>query len=162
MDYLWCPWRMEYIQSEKHKEKCVFCGELSRHDGPENLIIYRGRRAFVILNRFPYTSGHLMIVPFDHKDSLEQLDPETRAEIMELTAQSMVILRQVYRPHGFNIGINIGAAAGAGVLDHIHLHVVPRWGGDTNFMSTLADTRVVPEALEETYVRIHKAWVGEA
>lgn len=158
MDYLWCPWRMEYIQSDKHLEGCVFCVELSRPDGAENLIIYRGQRAFVILNRYPYTSGHLMIVPFDHSASLDDLDPETRAEIMELTATAMVVLRQIYRPGGFNIGVNIGAAAGAGVLDHVHLHVVPRWNGDTNFMSSLADTRVLPEALEDTYVRVCQAW----
>jgi len=151
---------MEYIQSEKHKEKCVFCNEMSRPDGPENLIVYRGRRAFVILNRFPYTSGHLMIVPFNHQASLEHLDAETRAEIMELTAQSMVILRRVYQPHGFNIGVNIGEAAGAGVLDHVHLHVVPRWVGDTNFMSSLSSTRVLPETLEDSYVRIKTAWVS--
>lgn len=153
---------MEYIQSDKHKENCVFCGEMSRPDGPENLIVYRGRRAFVILNRYPYTSGHLMIVPFDHHASLEELDAETRAEIMELTTQSMVILRRVYRPGGFNIGVNIGAAAGAGILDHVHLHVVPRWGGDTNFMASLADTRVIPETLEETYTRVYQAWASEA
>jgi ATP adenylyltransferase len=152
---------MEYIQSEKNKEICVFCVEMGRPDGSENLIVYRGRRAFVILNRYPYTSGHLMIVPFDHQASLEQLDAETRAEIMELTAQSMGILRQVYRPQGFNIGVNVGSAAGAGVLDHVHLHVVPRWEGDTNFMSSLASTRVLPEALDDSYNRISKAWVGE-
>ena len=161
MDHLWCPWRMEYIQSEKNNDVCVFCGEMSRPDGPENLIVYRGPRAFVILNRYPYTSGHLMIVPYDHQPSLEQLDAETRAEIMELTAQSMIVLRAVYRPQGFNIGLNIGEAAGAGVLDHVHLHVVPRWGGDTNFMSSLAGIRVLPEALEDTYARIQDAWGSE-
>jgi len=149
---------MEYIQSEKNKDICVFCNEMSHPDGLGNLIVYRDRRSFVILNRYPYTTGHLMIVPNDHLASLEQLDPETRAEIMELTAQSMVVLRGVYQPQGFNIGVNIGAAAGAGVLDHVHLHVVPRWGGDTNFMSALADIRVLPETLESTYARIHDAW----
>ena len=99
-----------------------------------------------------------MVVPNDHLPSLEQLDAETRAEIMELTAQSMIVLREIYQPQGFNIGINIGVAAGAGVLDHVHLHVVPRWGGDTNFMSALADIRVLPETLEDTYARIHNAW----
>lgn len=153
---------MEYIQSEKHHENCVFCGEMSRPDGPGNLIIYRGRRAFVILNRFPYTTGHLMIVPYDHQASLELLDAETRAEIMELTAESMVILRRVYQPQGFNIGVNVGEAAGAGVLDHVHLHVVPRWGGDTNFMSSLAGTRVIPELLEDSYLRIKASWVRAA
>jgi ATP adenylyltransferase len=149
---------MEYIQSDKNKDACIFCNEMSRPDGPENLIIFRGRRAFIILNRYPYTSGHLMVVPNDHLASLEQLDSETRSEIMELTAQAMVVLRGVYQPQGFNIGVNIGVAAGAGVLDHVHLHVVPRWGGDTNFMSALADTRVLPETLENTYTRIQNAW----
>jgi ATP adenylyltransferase len=162
LDYLWCPWRMEYIQSEKHKGVCVFCQELGRPDGPENLIVYRGLWAFVILNRFPYTTGHLMIVPYEHQDSLEPLDAETRAEMMELTTQSMAVLRVVYRPQGFNIGVNIGAAAGAGVLDHVHLHVVPRWGGDTNFMASLGGARVLPEMLEDTYTRIHEAWGSRA
>jgi len=158
LDHLWCPWRMEYIQSDKNQDLCIFCNEMSRPDGPENLIFHRGRRAFIILNRYPYTSGHLMVVPNDHLASLEQLDAETRAEIMELTAESMVVLREVYQPQGFNIGVNIGAAAGAGVLDHVHLHVVPRWGGDTNFMSALADIRVLPETLDNSYARIQSAW----
>jgi len=158
LDHLWCPWRMEYIQSDKNRDVCVFCNEMSRPDGFENLIVHRGRRAFVILNRFPYTTGHLMVVPYDHLASLEQLDAETSSEIMELTVQSMGILRVVYKPQGFNIGVNIGVAAGAGVLDHVHLHVVPRWTGDTNFMSALADLRVLPEMLEDTYARIQNAW----
>jgi ATP adenylyltransferase len=158
LEHLWCPWRMEYIQSDKNKDICIFCNEMSRPDGIENLIIYRGHRAFIILNRYPYTSGHLMVVPNDHLASLELLDTETRSEIMELTAQSMVVLREVYQPQGFNIGVNIGVAAGAGVLDHVHLHVVPRWGGDTNFMSALSDTRVLPEMLESTFERLQNAW----
>jgi ATP adenylyltransferase len=149
---------MEYIQSDKNKDICIFCNEMSRPDGIENLIIHRGHRAFIILNRYPYTSGHLMVVPNDHLASLELLDTETRSEIMELTAQSMVVLREVYQPQGFNIGVNIGVAAGAGVLDHVHLHVVPRWGGDTNFMSALSDTRVLPETLESTFERLQNAW----
>jgi ATP adenylyltransferase len=158
LEHLWCPWRMEYIQSDKNKDICIFCNEMSRPDGIENLIIHRGNRAFIILNRYPYTSGHLMVVPNDHLASLELLDTETRSEIMELTAQSMVVLREVYQPQGFNIGVNIGVAAGAGVLDHVHLHVVPRWGGDTNFMSALSDTRVLPEMLESTFERLQNAW----
>lgn len=158
MEHLWCPWRMEYIQSDKNKDICIFCNEMSRPDGIENLIIHRGNRAFIILNRYPYTSGHLMVVPNDHLASLELLDTETRSEIMELTAQSMFVLREVYQPQGFNIGVNIGVAAGAGVLDHVHLHVVPRWGGDTNFMSALSDTRVLPEMLESTFERLQNAW----
>jgi ATP adenylyltransferase len=148
---------MTYILSEKNEE-CVFCAEMSRTDGPENLIIYRGQQAFVILNRYPYTSGHLMVVPYHHLASLDELDLSSRSEMMELTAKSLAVLRSVYRPQGFNIGVNIGEAAGAGVLDHVHLHVVPRWNGDTNFMSSLAETRVLPETLVETYFRIQKAW----
>jgi ATP adenylyltransferase len=149
---------MEYIQSEKNKEGCVFCYEKSREDGPENLIVHRARHSFVILNRYPYTSGHLMVVPYVHQSSLEDLDAETRAEMMELVSKGLSILRQEYRPQGFNVGVNIGEAAGAGILDHVHLHIVPRWAGDTNFMSSLGRARVLPEALEDTYWRIRKSW----
>ena len=158
MEYIWSPWRMEYIQSEKSKNGCVFCYEKGREDGPENLIVYRGLRSFVILNRYPYTSGHLMVVPYAHQPSLEDLNADTRAEMIELVAKSLRILKQEYHPQGFNVGINIGEAAGAGILDHVHLHVVPRWTGDTNFMSSLGQTRVLPETLEDSYWRIRRAW----
>ena len=157
MDYLWSPWRMTYIQSNR-VEGCVFCTEPTHADGVENLIIKRGQRAFVIVNRYPYTSGHLMIVPYDHQASLELLDAETRAEMMELAAHTVRVLRQIYNPQGFNMGINIGEPAGAGIAEHIHLHVVPRWTGDTNFMSALGQTRVLPELLEDTYQRVLSAW----
>lgn len=159
MDHLWSPWRRTYIQSEKNKVGCVFCNEIALEDGPENLVVFRGQLAFVILNRYPYTSGHLMVVPFEHNPSLDELEPDTRAEIMELTAQSLTVLRLEYRPDGFNIGINVGESGGAGILDHIHLHVVPRWNGDTNFMSALASTRVLPETLDESFDRIRKRWL---
>jgi ATP adenylyltransferase len=149
---------MAYIQSNKNEEGCVFCVEMSRTDGPENLILFRGKKNYVILNRFPYTNGHLMIVPFDHKASLEQLDSETRAEMMELTARGIHVLKSEYCPQGFNLGINIGEAAGAGIAEHIHFHIVPRWSGDTNFMTTLAETRVVPEDLQDSYWRLKNAW----
>lgn len=158
MHYLWSPWRMVYIQGNKTEEGCVFCVEPTRPDGPENLIIHRGRRAFVILNRYPYTSGHMMVVPYTHQSCLELLDAETRAEIMELASQAIAVLKSVYRPQGFNLGVNIGDAAGAGIAEHIHLHIVPRWVGDTNFMSSLAQTRVLPELLEDTYTRLTQAW----
>lgn len=158
MNRLWSPWRMAYIQSNKNEEGCVFCIEMSRIDGPENLILFRGKKNYVILNRFPYTNGHLMIVPFDHKASLEQLDSETRAEMMELTARGIHVLKSEYCPQGFNLGINIGEAAGAGIAEHIHFHIVPRWSGDTNFMTTLAETRVVPEDLQDSYWRLKNAW----
>ena len=157
MEYLWSPWRMDYITNPKQKS-CVFCCEAARQDGTENLIVSRAQRAFIILNRYPYTSGHLMVVPFSHFSSLELLDSETRTEMMEMCAAALRILREEYRPQGFNVGVNIGEAAGAGIEEHVHLHIVPRWVGDTNFMSSLAHTRVLPETLEATYARLKKAW----
>jgi len=124
----------------------------------DNLIVYRGKNAFVILNRYPYTSGHLLVVANAHRPSIEDLDVESRSEMMELTTTSMRVIRKVYQPEAFNLGANIGEAAGAGIAGHVHLHVVPRWGGDTNFMSTLAETRVLPEELNETFRRISAAW----
>ncbi len=149
---------MEYITTPKSDEGCIFCSALQQADGPGNLIVFRGPQAFVMLNRFPYTSGHLMIVPYDHKPSLELLQPGTRAEIMELSARAIQVLQELYTPQGFNLGMNIGNAAGAGVTEHVHLHVVPRWVGDTNFMSSISQTRVLPELLEETYRRVKAAW----
>jgi len=154
MKYIWSPWRMSYIQNYKRGSECAFCIEMSRPDGPENLIVYRGQWAFIILNRYPYNSGHLMVVPYDHKSTLEELDAEARGEIMELSNLATKALQAVYHPQGFNLGVNIGNAAGAGILEHVHMHVVPRWSGDTNFMSTLGTTRVLPEVLEETYRRV--------
>jgi ATP adenylyltransferase len=148
---------MEYILGEK-RDDCVFCTELDLPDGPDNLIVSRGQLSFVILNRFPYTCGHLMVVPYIHKASLEALDVATRSDIMENTVHALEALKKEYQPQGFNLGFNIGEVAGAGVLDHVHFHVVPRWGGDTNFMTTLGDTRVLPESLIDTYQRIKKAW----
>lgn len=158
MNHLWSPWRMTYIESNTKKDGCVFCSAQAKADSAENLIAFRGNLAYVILNRYPYTSGHLMVVPFEHKPNLEELHSEIRAEIMELTARCMTVLREIYKPQGFNMGANIGEAAGAGVLGHVHIHVVPRWAGDTNFMSTLGETRVLPEALEDTYKRVRDAF----
>lgn len=149
---------MSYITNSNKQAGCVFCNALARDDGPDSLVVQRGEYCFSILNRYPYTSGHIMIVPVIHQSSLELLDAPTRAEIMELCAVWLEILRQEYRPQGFNVGFNIGEAAGAGIEEHIHLHIVPRWNGDTNFMSTLASTRVLPEALEDTYWRLRNAW----
>ena len=148
---------MTYIQKHKDEEGCVFCDALNSPDGPENLILYRGQWAFIILNRYPYTSGHLMVVSYDHKSSLEELGSNARAEILELAAQATSLLRMEYQAQGFNIGLNIGEAAGAGIEEHIHLHVVPRWKGDTNFMSSLGQTRVLPETLADTYHRLKGA-----
>ena len=154
MDHLWSPWRMKYLDGSNKTDRCVFCAAQEMQDSVENLIAYRGEYAYVILNRFPYTSGHLLVNPYQHVTTLEELDPETRAEMMELTSRCTAILKNIYKPQGFNVGINMGAAAGAGVPAHIHMHIVPRWSGDTNFMSTLGQTRVLPEELEVTYERV--------
>jgi len=154
MKHLWTPWRMAYIQHHKKNDGCVFCIAQAKTDGSENLIALRGKLAYVILNRYPYTSGHLMVVPFAHQPGLEDLDRDTRIEIIELTSRCMTVLKNVYQPKGFNLGANIGEAAGAGVIGHVHIHIVPRWAGDTNFMSTLGETRVLPEDLEDTYKRV--------
>lgn len=145
---------MEYIDNHGKEEGCVFCNAQALEDSAKNLIAHRGERAYVILNRFPYTSGHLMAIPFQHVASLEELDPATRAEMMELTSQCTTALKNIYKPQGFNVGVNMGEAAGAGVLGHVHIHIVPRWKGDTNFMSTVGGTRVLPEALEVTFERV--------
>jgi ATP adenylyltransferase len=147
---------MTYIQGDKKEEGCVFCLAAEAPDGPENLIVARGERAYLILNRYPYTSGHLMVVPFEHQPDLEVLPAATRAEMMELTVLATQVLTSVYHPQGFNLGMNIGEAAGAGIAEHVHMHIVPRWRGDTNFMSSVASTRVLPESLEETYRRIRQ------
>jgi len=144
---------MEYIENSK-ESGCIFCHAQEMADSAENLIAFRGERAYVILNRYPYTSGHLMVVPFDHKPNLEELDPLTRAEIMELATRCMTVLRKIYSPQAFNLGANIGEAAGAGVKSHVHIHIVPRWAGDTNFMSVVGEMRVLPELLEQTYRRL--------
>jgi len=158
MKQLWAPWRMAYIQTFK-KNGCVFCRALKHTpDGEENLIVHRGENAFVILNRFPYTSGHLMVLPFQHSPRLEALTPVTRAEMIELVTKGSQVLSKIYDPQGYNIGINMGEAAGAGIEEHIHIHIVPRWRGDTNYISTIGETRVLPETLNETYRRVLAAW----
>ena len=158
MNHIWSPWRMEYIENSNKEDGCIFCNAQEKEDGAENLIAFRGQYAYVILNRYPYTSGHLMVVPFEHQATLEELNSETRAEMMELTARSMAVLRNLYSPQAFNMGANIGEAAGAGVKEHVHIHIVPRWAGDTNFMSAVGETRVLPELLEDTYERVRKGF----
>jgi ATP adenylyltransferase len=154
LKHIWSPWRMNYIKDPHKDDACVFCQVLEEPDSPQTLVVWRGKRAFLILNRFPYTSGHLMVVPYQHRPYLEDLDQETRSELMEMAAQATQALKEIYHPEGFNVGMNIGEAAGAGITKHIHLHIVPRWHGDTNFMSTLGQTRVLPETLEDTYQRV--------
>jgi ATP adenylyltransferase len=139
-------------------DNCVFCDALKNEDGPENLILFRGENSFVILNRFPYASGHLMVLPFKHEDRLNKLSSEIRAEIMELVNRATDVLQEVYSPEGFNLGANLGAASGAGIEQHVHFHIIPRWNGDTNFMSTVGETRVLPEALEDSWKQIQHIW----
>jgi ATP adenylyltransferase len=158
MKHIWAPWRMTYIQAGVDDSECLFCSLLTLEDGPDNLILHRGHHAFVILNRFPYTNGHTMVVPYAHKASLEGLPPEALLEMITFTQKSLQLLRETYQTDGFNIGGNIGEAAGAGVKEHVHLHIVPRWHGDTNFMATTAETRVIPEALEITYKNLRQLW----
>ncbi len=158
MEHLWSPWRMAYIKSNKKESGCVFCDAPLHPDSPENLILFRSALTYVILNRFPYTSGHLMIIPYLHTANLDDMGAAARAEIMELANLSVSVLQKIYQPQGFNVGFNFGDAGGAGIASHVHLHVVPRWNGDTNFMSTLSMTRVLPEALEDSYQRLKAAW----
>ena len=157
MKRLFSPWRMKYIQNAKNQndQGCIFCNALNNSD---ELIVFRGKYAFAILNLFPYTSGHLMVAPIEHKSGLDELSPQARAEMMELVSQCVVVLKKVYQPDAFNMGANIGEAAGAGVPGHVHLHVVPRWAGDTNFMSAVGNVRVLPESIEETSKRVRSAW----
>jgi ATP adenylyltransferase len=159
MDYLWTPWRYAYIatvaKSDK-KDACIFC-ELPKLPDAEAGIVHRGQHCFIILNSFPYTSGHVMIVPFAHLDELDKLPAETASEMMALSQKMERVLRQVYSPDGINLGMNLGRAAGAGVAGHVHMHVLPRWVGDTNFMTVIGETRVLPEAPDVTYERIRNA-----
>jgi ATP adenylyltransferase len=144
---------MEYILGEK-SEECVFCRALQGSDDAANHVVYRGRWVALMLNRFPYTNGHLLVVPMAHASDLSELDRETLAEMMLLTAKGIELLRTAMSPHGFNVGINLGQAAGAGIQDHVHVHIVPRWENDTNFMPVLGDVRVIPEWLDATYTKL--------
>jgi len=159
MDYLWTPWRYAYITTAAKNEnpaECIFC-ELPKLPDREAKIIYRGQYCYIILNSFPYTSGHVMVVPFAHLAELNALPQTASIELMELSQKMETVLRQVYSPDGINLGMNIGRAAGAGVAGHVHMHVLPRWVGDTNFMTVTGESRVLPEALEVTYERIQSA-----
>ena len=150
---IWAPWRLAYVKdaSKDVEQECIFCAKPAEDADEENLIVHRGERCFVILNLFPYTNGHLMVAPYAHVGSITELDPETCAETMALAQRGIRVLEEAYAPHGFNVGFNQGRVAGAGVEHHIHMHVVPRWGGDTNFMPVLGDTRVMPQTVEQSY-----------
>ena len=144
---------MEYLTAEK-PEGCIFCLKLAEDSDRENLILHRGERACLMLNRYPYNSGHMMVIPHAHVPTLEALDEETLLEMMLLINKGLCALREVMHPEGFNVGVNIGSAAGAGIDEHVHIHIVPRWEGDTNFMTIFAETRIVPELLDDTYLKL--------
>lgn len=157
MDRLWSPWRAKYIATGVDSEgsSCVFCRlALETENDEANFVLHRATNAFVALNLYPYITGHLLVVPYQHLGDLGSTPKEITDELMDLTKRSEAALRKVYSPPGFNIGMNLGGAAGAGIADHIHLHILPRWSGDTNFMTSVADTRVIPESLETTYSRL--------
>jgi len=153
VDRLWSPWRLEYITGGGRKADCIFC-EVARPPEPDSLVVFEGSACYVILNLYPYNNGHLMVVPYRHVATLTGLTGDEMNEVGQLTQRCEAALGEVYQPHGFNVGINLGAAAGAGVRDHIHVHVVPRWNGDTNFMPVVGNTRVLPEDLGASAARL--------
>ncbi len=156
MRHLWSPWRLEYLTAPR-TDGCIFCHAVQSDNDRENLLLLRGERGFLLLNRFPYNNGHFMVVPYAHVPSLEDLDAPTLTEMMLLLNRGLAALRTTMHPDGFNVGVNLGQAAGAGVVDHVHIHAVPRWLGDTNFMPVVVDVRVVPETWLQTYDRLKGA-----
>lgn len=162
MDHLFTPWRYAYVSTADRATGCIFCdrapaADVNREHDLENMVLYRGAHCFIIINRFPYNSGHVMIVPYQHLDRLDKLPAEAAVEMMTLAQRTEGVLRELYHPDGINLGMNIGKAAGAGVAGHIHLHMLPRWVADANFMSVIGETRVLPESLEITAQRIREA-----
>ncbi len=154
MDRLWTPWRMPYLRGQEGQPNgCIFCRKVTASDSEEH-VLYRGEHCYVTLNRYPYSNGHLMVIPYAHVSSLEDLDAPTLTEMMQTVNLALAVLREAYDPHGFNIGVNLGKAAGAGIAEHVHMHIVPRWTADTNFMPVVGHTRVIPELLDDTYARL--------
>lgn len=172
MDYLWTPWRYAYVKSADSTFGCVFCAILQESTSSDaevqatadrkHFIVHRGRECFVILNSFPYNAGHVMVIPYAHLDELQKLSTSAAHEMMDLAQRVETVLRQLYNPDGVNLGMNIGKAAGAGVAGHIHMHVLPRWTGDTNFMTVVGETRVLPETLDTTWERMKAAFSGNS
>jgi ATP adenylyltransferase len=159
MERLWAPWRMEYIDSAREGEGgCIFCDLPAEGDDEKSYILIRSKRAFAILNKFPYNSGHLMIAPFRHVGEVEQLEDEEALDLHHLLQKSLKALKEAMKPDGFNIGMNLGQVAGAGIPDHLHWHVVPRWNGDTNFMPVVGETKVLPEQLAQSYEKL-RPWI---
>ncbi|ASJ14273.1 HIT family protein [Thermococcus radiotolerans] len=156
MKIMWAPWRIEYIRSPKH-DGCIFCDFPKENRDKERLILYRGKHCFIIMNNYPYNPGHVMIAPYRHVGRWEDLTDYELLEMMQLSQLMIKALKKTMKPQGFNMGVNLGRVAGAGIDDHVHLHIVPRWNGDTNFMPVIADTKVIPESLEEAYDELKKA-----
>lgn len=153
MENLWAPWRIDYILG-KREPYCIFCPEGDGHSDEERLIFHRGERCMVMMNKYPYNNGHLLVAPWRHTSSVDDLDDAEMLDVMRLIRICMKVLKKVMRPNGFNVGLNLGTCAGAGVADHIHFHVVPRWEGDTNFLPVFADVRSIPEHLKQTYAKL--------
>jgi len=160
MEHLWTPWRSTYIAGKTGARGCIFCSALRSGNDKENLILHHAAHNFVMLNRFPYTSGHLMIAPNKHTSQLSELDESAADEMWRLARSVESIFTKIYRPDGLNIGMNLGEAAGAGIVDHLHLHMLPRWRGDANFMTVIGGTRVMPELLEDTFAKLQAAFAG--
>jgi ATP adenylyltransferase len=161
LDYLWSPWRYRYLTEPQKPEGCIFCAMAARpEDDEQSLIVLRAKYNFIVLNRYPYTSGHLMIVPYCHAADLAGIEAEAAAEMMDMIRTAELRLREIYRPEGLNIGMNIGESAGAGIAGHIHMHMLPRWAGDANFMSTVAQTRILPEDLDVTWRRLRDVFTA--
>jgi ATP adenylyltransferase len=158
MDYLWTPWRYAYVSTAEKAVGCVFCEAPKAGDDRKTLIIHRGEHCYVILNAYPYTPGHAMVVPYEHLDELQKLTAEAANEMMALSQRLETVLRGLYHPDGINLGMNIGKAAGAGIAGHIHMHVLPRWVADANFLSVVGETRILPETLDVTWERMHSAF----
>jgi ATP adenylyltransferase len=160
MDYLWTPWRYRHIADGPREDRCIFCDAVAANDDKKFLIVLRGEKNFVILNLYPYTSGHVMVVPYAHVADFSAAEPDTMAEMMRLAQRVQLALAKTYNPQGYNLGMNLGRAAGAGITQHLHLHVLPRWSGDANFMTVVGETRVEPEELSTTYERLRTALAG--
>lgn len=158
MDRLWSPWRYRYVSRAEPTDACIFCAKAGEARDQENLVLYRGRHNFVLLNLYPYTTGHLMVAPYAHIAMLDELPVEAAEELIRLTRDAVRHIRAVYKPHGLNAGLNLGECAGAGVAGHLHMHVLPRWPGDANFMTTIGETRVMPEDLSESWSRLRAAF----
>ena len=154
---MWAPWRLEYIRGPK-SGSCIFCDAVAGGDDRASYVVHRGEHCFVILNAYPYNNGHVMVAPYKHCPSIEELDPPTLTELMTLAQRSITTIRGVYGADGFNLGVNQGAIAGAGIEEHMHLHVVPRWSADTNFMPVIGDTRVLPQSLDQSWEELTNAW----